>query len=309
MLASALLLQVFDFRFDGPSYKLTIKQTLTVKSKDLLMHTTLRKHIDPINLERMITGGKIKKAEETHSFDEELGKNSLKPLLIFFCGNMGTCESLAQTVAHLSRAHGFSADVKPLDDATDALPKNQPTLIITSSYEGEPSDNANRFVKWLENFEGSPIKDVDYAIFSCGNCDWSNTFHRIPKLVDSLLEKEGAKRLTDCGLADAANNDILNDFEKWEDIVFWPAVKKAFGVKRLESDQDISHGLDVEIFITLRSPHLRQDVKEVIVLRNEILTSGEPPKRHIELKLPTDMKYRAEDYLAVLPVNHDTIIR
>lgn len=308
MLATAMLLQVFDFKFDDPNYKLTVKETLTVKPKDLFMHATLRPHIDPFELEKMIAGGKRGKAEGVEAH-EKLDKDPSKPLLIFFGGNMGTCESLAQTVAHSSRAHGLEADVKPLDDATDALPKSQPILIITSSYEGEPPDNANRFVKWLENYQGSKMNDVSYAVFGCGNRDWVNTFHRIPKLVDSLLEKEGGTRLADCGLADAADNDIFNDFEKWEDGVFWPAVKKAFLGKDLPSDEDLSTGLDVEISTTLRSSHLRQDVKEAIVLKNEILTSGESPKRHIELKLPTDMEYRAGDYLAVLPVNPDSIIR
>lgn len=310
MLATAMLLQVFDFRFDDPSYKLTIKQTLTIKPKDLFMHATLRKHLDPINLEKMISGGKLNKAEQPDtSNDEEVGKKSLKQLLIFFGGNMGTCESLAQTVARSSPAHGFSAEVRPLDDATNTLPKNQPILIITASYEGEPPDNANRFVKWLQNYEGPPMNDVNYAVFGCGNRDWRSTFHRIPKLVDSLLEKNGAKRVADSGLVDVANNDIFNDFEKWEDTVFWPPVKNAFGVDKAEGEKDGNNELEVEIFTTLRPTHLHQDVKEAIVLKNETLTSGESPKRHIELKLPTDMEYRAGDYLAVLPMNPDTVIR
>ncbi len=30
-------------------------------------------------------------------------------------------------------------------------------------------------------------------------------------------------------MADVANNDVFNDFEKWEDSVFWPALSKIFG--------------------------------------------------------------------------------
>lgn len=310
MLATTMLLQVFDFKFDDPGYKLTIKQTLTVKPKDLFIHATLRKHIDPLHLEKMISGGETSKTEKPQSLNvKEFGKESLKPLLIFFGGNMGTCESLAQAVAQSSSTYGFSPEVRPLDDATNALSNNQPILIITSSYEGEPPDNANRFVNWLETFEGPPMKDVNYAVFGCGNRDWRNTFHRIPKLVNSLLEKNGAKRIADCGLADAADNDVFNDFENWEDSVFWPAVKETYGVKNEDFGKDDSNGLEIEISTTLRSTHLRQDVKEAVVLKNEILTSGESPKRHIELKLPTDMEYRAGDYLAVLPMNHDSVIR
>lgn len=122
-----------------------------------------------------------------------------------------------------------------------------------------------------------------------------------------MLEKRGAKRLLERGSADVANNDVFNDFEKWEDKNFWPTIKKAFGS---EDGTDDTAGLDIEVSTTLRSSHLRQDVKEAIVVKNELLGSGtEAPKRHIELKLPTDMTYRAGDYLAVLPINHTSVVR
>ena len=122
-----------------------------------------------------------------------------------------------------------------------------------------------------------------------------------------MLEKRGAKRLLERGSADAADNDIFNEFEKWEDHEFWPTITKNFG-SRVGAD-DMT-GLDIEVSTTLRSSHLRQDVKEAIVVKNKLLGSGtESPKRHIELKLPTDMTYRAGDYLAILPINHSSVVR
>lgn len=122
-----------------------------------------------------------------------------------------------------------------------------------------------------------------------------------------MLEERGAKRLLERGSADAADNDIFNDFERWEDKKFWPTIKKTFGS---EGGADDTTGLDIEVSTTLRSSHLRQDVKEAIVVKNELLGSGtEAPKRHIELKIPTDMTYRAGDYLAVLPINHGSVVR
>ena len=121
------------------------------------------------------------------------------------------------------------------------------------------------------------------------------------------MEEKGAKRLLERGSADAANNDIFNDFEKWEDKSFWPAIKETFGS---EDGAEDMVGLDIEVSTTLRTSHLRQDVKEAIVLKNELLGTGhEAPKRHIKLKLPTDMTYRAGDYLAVLPINHTSVVR
>lgn len=307
MLATAMLLQYFDFRLDDPNYKLAIKETLTIKPKDLFMHATLRKGIDPLHLERMMTSDSEKPTQVPDVSKKAENKESERPMSIYFGGNMGTCESLAQTVAQSSATHGFKAVVKPLDEATEILPKDQPVCIITASYEGEPPDNANLFYNWLKNLDGEPLKGVQYSVFGCGNRDWKDTFQRIPTSIDTLLEERGAKRLLRRGSADAADNDVFSDFEKWEDQKFWPTIKKTFGGEG--GAQDIA-GLDIELSTTLRSSHLRQDVKEAIVVKNELLGTGtEAPKRHIELKLPTDMTYRAGDYLAVLPVNHSSVVR
>lgn len=169
MLATAMLLQYFDFRMDDPNYKLVIKETLTIKPKDFFMHATLRKGIDPLDLERMMTSGRQKPAPALDVSKKADGKGSKKPISIYFGGNMGTCESLAQTVAQTSATQGFKAVVKPLDEATDNLPKDHPVIIITASYEGEPPDNANIFYTWLKNLDGEPLNGVQYSVFGCGN--------------------------------------------------------------------------------------------------------------------------------------------
>lgn len=122
-----------------------------------------------------------------------------------------------------------------------------------------------------------------------------------------MLEEKGATRLLERGFADAADNDVFNDFEKWEDKKFWPTIKTTFGAE--ERVDDVA-GLDIEVSTTLRSSHLRQEVREAIVMKNELLGLGtHAPKRHIKIKLPTDMTYRAGDYLAVLPINHTSVVR
>ena len=178
MLATAMLLQYFDFRLDDPNYKLAIYQTLTIKPKDLFMHATLRKGIDPVYLERMMTSDSQKAAQVPDTSDKADSNGHDKPMSIYFGGNMGTCESLAQTVAQSSVSHGFKAVVKPLDEATAKLPKNQPVIIISASYEGEPPDNANLFFTWLKNLRGEPLKGVQYCVFGCGNRKSSLCFPR-----------------------------------------------------------------------------------------------------------------------------------
>lgn len=169
MLATAMLLQYFDFRMDDPNYQLAINQTLTVKPKDLYIHATLRKGIDILHLERMMTIDNSEAPQVLNVSKKAESKAAARTISIYFGGNMGTCESLAQTVAQSSAAHGFKAEVKPLDEATDDFAKAQPIVIITASYEGEPPDNATKFFSWLESLDGEPLRGVQYSVFGCGN--------------------------------------------------------------------------------------------------------------------------------------------
>ena len=308
MLATAMILQIFNLHFADTDYKLSIKQTLTIKPKDFFIHAKLRKGIDTVYLESMLNGrtSTPELSSATTAQREESHRSDRPQMTIFFGSNMGTCESLAQTAARSAAHHGFSAIVKSLDDATESLPEGQPVLIITASYEGEPPDNAQRFIAWLQGPNVPDLSRVQYAVFGCGNRDWKETFQRIPTLTDTVLEKNHAKRLTPRAPADAANNDIFNDFERWEDQTFWPAVKAKF---RTKEASHYPEQLQIELSTTLRSSHLRADVKEAVVVRHENLTSGSGvDKLHIEFKLPTDMTYRAGDYLAVLPTNHTATV-
>lgn len=138
--------------------------------------------------------------------------------------------------------------------------------------------------------------------------DWQATFQKVPKLTDELLDARGGKRIAERGYADAAAGDMFNDFDKWEDQVLWPSIRKVFGEN--DSHAEEASGLDVEVTTSIRSSNLHQDVREAIVTNTKALTvEGEQPKRHIEIQLPTDMSYRAGDYLAILPLNQPPIIR
>lgn len=87
-----------------------------------------------------------------------------------------------------------------LNDAVDATPKDgQPVILITASYEGQPTDNAAQFVKWLEVLPAaeSRLQGANFAVFGCGHRDWTSTFHRVPKLIDDLFKKHGAKQIVE----------------------------------------------------------------------------------------------------------------
>lgn len=96
---------------------------------------------------------------------------------------------------------------------------------------------------------------------------------------------------------------MFTDFETWEDETFWPAMAEKYGIAAQAENEPFSSTLSVE-FSTPRSSTLRQDVKEAIVVNTKLLTApGEPAKNHMEIQLPSDARYAAGDYLAILPLN------
>ena len=139
---------------------------------------------------------------------------------------------------------------------------------------------------------------------SCiGHSDWATTFQRIPKLVDQKIEELGGKRIAERGAANAASGDMFSEFEAWEDETFWPSIQNNYGGKAAQGSTATDGGLQVNVSHTRAS--LRQDVSEGKVISKRTLTApGAPVKMNIEIQLPTEMGYRAGDYLAVLPTNH-----
>jgi cytochrome P450/NADPH-cytochrome P450 reductase len=81
---------------------------------------------------------------------------------------------------------------------------------------GEPADNAARFVDWLRHIEGNELDNVRFAVFGCGNSDWTSTFQKIPILCDELFEKNGGSRLVARGSGDAGAGDFFQKFDEFE---------------------------------------------------------------------------------------------
>lgn len=94
---------------------------------------------------------------------------------------------------------------------------------LTPLFIGEPADNAAKFVDWLSNIEGNELAGVRFAVFGCGNHDWVQTYQRIPKLCDELLEKNGAQRLLARGEGDAGASEFFQVFDEYE-IGLWKAL-------------------------------------------------------------------------------------
>lgn len=173
LLSTAMLLQNFNFRMDDPTYNLQIKQTLTLKPKDFYIHATLRDGIDPVHLEKMLHVDTSKPNDSSIKSSQLQGSSpgeKSEPMTILYGSNSGTCEALAQSLARAAGSRGFHAKVDTLDSAVSKVPKGEPVVLICSSYEGQPPDNASHFMAWLESLKGGEeLKDVKYTVYGCGN--------------------------------------------------------------------------------------------------------------------------------------------
>lgn len=312
LLVLAMLLQNFNFSMEDSSYQLQIKQTLTIKPKEFYMRAHLRNGVSATSLERALASTIIPDPPPTKRIQnvrKEKATNG-KPMAIYYGSNTGTCEALANRLASDAANHGFRAHVvDTLDSVRDSLPTDKPVVMVTASYEGQPTDNAAHFVNWVGTLGEKELENVSYAVFGCGHHDWAKTFHRIPKYLDATLAERGANKLVEMGSADAAHGDIFTDFESWEDQILWPAMREKYGSSEAEGEGSLEATLDVEIS-TPRSAILRQDVREARVEEVQVLSeSGVAEKRHIEISLPSDMSYSAGDYLAILPLNPKESIR
>ena len=219
-----------------------------------------------------------------------------RPMTVLYGSNSGTCEGLAQALASDAANHGFNAVVKPLDAAVGAFPSDHPVIIITASYEGDAPDNARQFLEWLKSANSEALAKSRFAIFGCGHRDWVATYQRVPKTIEAELLRKSATAIAPRGETDVAAGTIFDNFDDWIDIV-WSALDRRGSTHEVE-------GLDMDISTSSRAIHLRHQLQSALVLKNDVVTKGDPEKRHVELGLPAGLSYEAGDYIALLPMNN-----
>lgn len=305
---TAMILQRFNPEMVDPQYDLQIKSTLTIKPEGFYMRVRRR---PGKTLLTGIPGGTAQAPATQKQVQEEKAKSaattgSANKIKIFYGGNAGTCEGFAQSIATSLGERNIQSEIASLDSAAENLDRNAPNLIITASYEGQPPDNAKKFVSWLQKLEGAKtLKDVKFSLLGVGNSDWVSTFHRIPKLINEKMESLGAVAIIPAAYTNV-KTDLIGPFEDWTEVV----------MKELTSSKGSAGGEEkpaIKVSIE-RSALAKQlgDEKMGIgtVLKNELLadTTVGPAKKHMEVRLPEGMSYEAGDYLVVQPRNPDETV-
>ncbi|MGO2537180.1 MAG: bifunctional cytochrome P450/NADPH--P450 reductase, partial [Brachybacterium tyrofermentans] len=298
-LVLAMMLQRFDIALTDPGYEMKIAESLTIKPKDLtirartrLSHTQVRTHGSaPATAAPTAPASSAPTPQDAHG----------TPMLVLYGSNGGSSESLARTIAGDGAARGWNTRVAPLDEATGGLPTEDPVVIVTSSYNGAPPDNAKRFVDWLTT--SSPdLTGVEYLVLGCGSLDWAATYQRVPTVVDEAMAAAGATRIRERGATDA-RTDFFGDWERWYEPL-WGELSEHYDI-----EDSAPTGPRYRVGAASEPARSREETTAVVLENRELVQGGSPrSKRHLELRLPEGLTYRTGDYLSVLPQNHPDLV-
>ena len=114
-----------------------------------------------------------------------------------------------------------------------------PAVFLLATYgEGEPTDNARSFCKWLKtavkkNRHAEPLEALPFAVFGLGDRRYEH-FNSVAVLVDKQLAQLGASRLLPLGQGDDAQ-DLAADFSEWNS-AFWAALEGSSGLETFSAD-------------------------------------------------------------------------
>ena len=315
-----LALLVHRYRLiDHTDYRLRIKETLTLKPDGFTMTLAARTPQDRAAVRgalAVLPGAAAGAADDAAAARAE-GLPTRVPqgtgLLLLHGTNYGTCREFAERLADEATALGFGADVAPLDAYAGALPADRPVVIVAASYNGQPTDDAADFVRWLDTAPEGAAAGVPYAVLGVGDRNWAATYQHVPMRLDGRLAALGGERLLPRAEADASG-DLGGAVKEFT------AELRTSLLARYGDPASVGAGApaaeDAGSTVTeitggpLDALAARHDVVAMTVTEAHDLTAeGWPrPKRFLRIALPEGVSYRTADHLAVLPVNAPAVV-
>ena len=306
-LVLSMMLQRFDFEFVDPNYERVIINQASLKPGNLKIKARARilaKDLDTPKSKSAPTSEAM--APKTQNkFDACVpSMENLTPLTISYGSNAGSAEAFAKKLVQDAPFYGFTPTIMPLNKLVDKLHETKALAVVTGSYEGQPPDNANKFVPHIEDSAVDNLHGIKFSIFGCGNRQWARTYQAIPKRVDAALNARGAERIAPRGIGDSGGN-FFGAFEEWS-TEFWQNLCRHYG-KEMPTEVH-SSAIKIEYIAESRASILNiKGTSLAEVLENECLVdmsfANARAKNHLEIKLPAHMSYRAGDYFDVLVSN------
>ncbi|KAI8324918.1 cytochrome P450, partial [Martensiomyces pterosporus] len=253
-----------------------------------------------------------------------LDSAALPSATVAYGSNMGTSEDYAIQMGKQLRMMGYTdVAIKPLDEwdfaATAADSKRSLVVVITSTYNGVPPDNAAAFAKAIEaETRTDLLKDVDYVVFGCGNTMW-RTFQKFPRFVFDRLGQLGATPIAEFQYGDS-NKDLDEDYLQWS-LRMGAHLAEHYGsgagglaevvaAKALPFSLKLVPRAETGSVVPFRVAPENATIKVSRELQ-DVEKSGGRSTRHIEITLSESagISYQTGDHLNVYPVNSANTVR
>ncbi|MFJ7906553.1 bifunctional cytochrome P450/NADPH--P450 reductase [Kitasatospora sp. NPDC096204] len=295
---------------DHADYRLSIKQTLTIKPDGFTLGLARRtpapapaasSAASPLATAAPATGLPARVRQGTG-------------LLLLHGSNYGASRELTRQLAEAAADLGCETAVAPLDAYADGLPTDRPVVITAASYNGQPTDDAARFFRRLQGDPesgGSPAADgVEYAVLGIGDRTYAATYQRVPALIDDRLAALGGTRLLARAEADASG-DLAGTVRQ-----FTEALCEALLARYGDAEAPAAARPEAGYSVTevtggpLAALAARHDMAELTVTAVGSLTDPayHRVKRLVRLALPEGAEYRTADHLTVLPANDPALV-
>ncbi|KAL0973167.1 hypothetical protein UPYG_G00199840 [Umbra pygmaea] len=152
---------------------------------------------------------------------------------IFYGSQTGTAKGFATELEEEVRALGIPAEVidlknyDPDDRLADECSNKSVCVFLLATYtDGQPTENAKWFCKWLEEastdfrYGKTYLKGLRYAVFGLGNSVYVDHFNTVSKNVDKWLWKLSGVRILsrsdgDCNVVKSRHGNLQSDFQAW----------------------------------------------------------------------------------------------
>ena len=265
-------------------------------------------------------------------------------MTLFFGSQTGTAEEYAKIMAEEGKKNGFDTVVEDLEDIevdnlTDKSSVGVALFFMATYGEGDPTDNASAFDKWLTDKDGDLAEDtlrgLRYAVFGLGNTQYEH-YNSMGKKVDRRLEQLGADRLVKLGLGDDDQPNMDEQFEEWR-IEAWPQIraKMLTGADAERVQQSLSSSpdtaqipdLDFDLVwvrgtepkntpppseVDFSSKQYFRAVSAPVVDVRELrpgASAGAGSTVHVDIDIgAANLSYGTADNLAVCPINEPSVV-
>lgn len=211
----------------------------------------------------------------------------------------------------------MSADLSDYDpESLSSIPESKITIFILSTYgEGDPSDNAAGFYRYLQHKPSQSLANIRYAAFGLGNSNYQH-HNRVVDVVVTAIDGLGARALMPVTKADDIDGSTEAQFLAWKESVLRLLQKNLNLTERepiyeptLQVEED--EPLDV-IDLHSREPISRDDSKSSSAVvsapisdAKDLFQNSSRNCVHLDVDLsahPT-ISYKTGDHIAVWPVN------